>query len=248
MTGTLAGRVAVVTGGVNGIGRAFARRLAEDGADVAILDLEDGAEAVAELEARGRRAFATRCDVSKPDDVARAAREVEAALGAADVLVNNAGIYPVISFDDLDFEAWRHVLAINLDGSFLTIRAFAPKMRERGWGRIVNVSTAALWVPLTDFTAYLASKAGLIGLTRGLASELGPDGVTVNAIAPGLVRTEHVVAGPQLGWFDQVVAQQSIKRAEVPEDLVGTLSFLCSEDAAFLTGQTLSVDGGFVRL
>ena len=248
MTRGLHGRIAVVTGGVTGIGRAFARRLAEDGADVAILDLEDGTATVGELEALGRRAIAARCDVSLPEQVEAAARAVESELGPVDILVNNAGIYPVISFDDLDYEAWRRVLAINLDGTFLTIRAFAPGMRERGWGRIVNVSSGAFWVPLTDFTAYLASKAGVIGLTRGLASELGPHGITVNSIAPGLVRTEHTLAGPQREWFEPIVAQQSIKRAEVPEDLVGTLSFLCSEDAAFVTGQTLSIDGGFVRL
>jgi NAD(P)-dependent dehydrogenase (short-subunit alcohol dehydrogenase family) len=245
---TLAGKVAVVTGGVNGIGRAFARRLAEDGADVAILDLDDGVEAVEELEALGRRAHATRCDVASPEQVADAAREVQDELGPADILVNNAGVVPVIPLDELDFEAWRHVLSTNLDGAFLTIKAFVAGMRERGWGRIVNVSSGAFWVPLTDFTAYLASKAGLIGLTRGLASDLGPFGITVNAIAPGLVRTERILAGPQAGWFEPIVAQQAIKRAEVPEDLVGTLSYLCSEDAAFVTGQTISVDGGLVRL
>jgi NAD(P)-dependent dehydrogenase (short-subunit alcohol dehydrogenase family) len=248
LTRGLDGRIAVVTGGVNGIGRAFARRLAQDGADVAIVDVADGDEAVAELEGFGRRALAVRCDVSAPEQVAETARVVAAELGTADVLVNNAGVYPVIEFDRLDWEAWRRILSINLDGAFLTVKAFAPGMRERGWGRIVNVSTGAFWVPLSDFTAYLASKAGLLGLTRGLASELGPHGITVNSIAPGLVRTESTLAGPQAAWFETIVARQSIKRVEVPEDLVGTLSFLCSDDAAFITGQTLSVDGGFVRL
>jgi NAD(P)-dependent dehydrogenase (short-subunit alcohol dehydrogenase family) len=246
--GRLAGRVAVVTGAAAGIGRACARRLAQDGADVAVLDVSDASAAVSELEAMGRRAFATRCDVSSPEQVAAAASETEGQLGAVDILVNNAGIYPIRSFDDLDFDEWRRVLSINLDSMFLTIKAFAPGMKARGWGRIVNVSTGAIWVPIPNFTAYMASKAGVIGLTRGLASELGPHGITVNSIAPGLVRTENTLAGPQAGWFDGIVAQQAIKRAEEPEDLVGTLSFLVSEDAAFFTGQTLSVDGGFVRL
>jgi (S)-1-phenylethanol dehydrogenase len=246
--GRLAGKVAVVTGAATGIGRSFARRLAEDGADVAILDLALANGIASEIEAVGRRAFAALCDVSSPDQVASAARETEERLGPVDILVNNAGIYPVTSFDDLDFVEWRRVLAINLDGTFLTIKAFAPGMKARGWGRIVNVSSGAFWVPLADFTSYLASKAGVLGLTRGLASDLGPYGITVNAIAPGLVRTEHTLAGPQADWFEPIVAQQSIKRAEEPDDLVGTLSFLVSEDAAFITGQTLSVDGGFVRL
>ncbi len=244
----LAGKVAVVTGAVEGIGRAYARRLAQDGADVGILDVASGDEAVAEIEALGRRAHAAVCDVSSPDDVRAAAAEMLERLGKVDILVNNAGVYPVTSFDDLAFDEWRRVLAINLDGTFLTIKAFAPGMKERGWGRIINVSSGVFWVSVSDFSAYMASKAGVIGLTRGLANDLGQHGVTVNAIAPGLVRTEHVLSGPQAAWFDPIVAQQAIKRAEEPEDLVGTLSFLASDDAEFITGQTLSVDGGFVRL
>jgi NAD(P)-dependent dehydrogenase (short-subunit alcohol dehydrogenase family) len=244
----LTGKVAVVTGAVNGIGRAYARRLAEDGADIGILDVANGDEVVAEVEALGRRAFATTCDVASPEQVDAAAAAILERLAKVDILVNNAGIYPVTSYDDLDFAEWRRVLGINLDGTFLTIKAFAPGMRERGWGRIVNVSSGVFWVSVADFSAYMASKAGVIGLTRGLANDLGPYGITVNAIAPGLVRTENTLAGPQRDWFDPIVSQQAIKRAEEPEDLVGTLSFLVSEDAAFVTGQTLSVDGGFVRL
>ncbi len=246
--GRLMGKVAVVTGAANGIGLAFARRLAHDGADVAILDLEPGNDVVTELTALGSRACAVQCDVSSPQQVDAAATNVQEQLGPVDILVNNAGIYPVIGFDDLDFDAWRRVLAVNLDGTFLTIRAFAPGMKARGWGRIVNVSSGVVWVSTPDFTSYIASKAGVIGLTRGFASDLGAYGITVNSIAPGLVRTEHTLAGPQAAWFEPIVAQQAIKRAEEPDDLVGTLSFLVSDDAAFLTGQTLSVDGGFIRL
>jgi NAD(P)-dependent dehydrogenase (short-subunit alcohol dehydrogenase family) len=246
--GRLAGKVAVVTGAVNGIGRAYARRLAEDGADVGVLDLDDGRAVVAEIEALGRRAFAVRGDVSSPDDVRRFAAEVAAALGPVDILVNNAGIYPITPLHELNFTEWRRVLSVNLDGTFLMIEALAPGMRERGWGRIVNVTSGAFWVSLPEFTSYIASKAGVIGLTRGLASDLGPYGVTVNAIAPGLVRTEHTAAGKQAEWFEPTADQQAIHRVEEPADLVGVVSFLASDDAAFMTGQTLSVDGGLVRL
>jgi NAD(P)-dependent dehydrogenase (short-subunit alcohol dehydrogenase family) len=246
--GRLAGKVAVVTGAVNGIGRAYARRLAEDGADIGILDLEAGDGMVREIEALGRRAFAARGDVSSRDDVQRFAGQVSNALGPVDILVNNAGIYPITPLEDLDFTEWRRVLSVNLDGTFLTIEAFAPGMRDRAWGRIINVTSGAFWVAMPEFTSYIASKAGVIGLTRGLASDLGAHGVTVNAIAPGLVRTEHTAAGRQAEWFEPMSAQQAIHRVEEPADLVGAVSFLASDDAAFLTGQTLSVDGGLVRL
>ena len=246
--GRLAGRVAVVTGAVTGIGRAYARRLAEDGADIGVLDVADGEGVVGEIEGLGRRAFAMRGDVSSPEDVRRFATEAAAALGAVDILVNNAGIYPITPLDELDFTEWRRVLSVNLDGAFLMIEAFAPGMKERGWGRIINVTSGAFWVSMPEFTSYIASKAGVVGLTRGLASDLGPHGVTVNAIAPGLVRTEHTAGGKQAEWFEPMAAQQAIHRVEEPADLVGAVSFLASEDAAFITGQTLSVDGGLVRL
>ena len=246
--GRLAEKVAVVTGAVHGIGRAYAWRLAEDGADVGILDLEPGDGLVRDIEALGRHAFAARGDVSSRDDVQRFAGQVSNALGPVDILVNNAGIYPITPLEDLDFTEWRRVLSVNLDGTFLTIEAFAPGMRDRGWGRIINVTSGAFWVAMPEFTSYIASKAGVIGLTRGLASDLGQHGVTVNAIAPGLVRTEHTASGKQAEWFEPMAAQQAIHRVEEPADLVGAVSFLASDDAAFLTGQTLSVDGGLVRL
>jgi NAD(P)-dependent dehydrogenase (short-subunit alcohol dehydrogenase family) len=246
--GRLAGKVAVVTGAVHGIGRAYARRLADDGADIGVLDLADGEGVVHEIEALGRRAFAARGDVSSPDEVQRFAGQVSNTLGPVDILVNNAGIYPITPLEELDFTEWRRVLSVNLDGTFLAIEAFAPGMRDRGWGRIINVTSGVFWVAMPAFTPYIASKAGVIGLTRGLASDLGPYGVTVNAIAPGLVRTEHTAAGKQAEWFEPMAGQQAIHRVEEPADLVGAVSFLASDDAAFLTGQTLSVDGGLVRL
>jgi NAD(P)-dependent dehydrogenase (short-subunit alcohol dehydrogenase family) len=168
--------------------------------------------------------------------------------GRCDILVNNAGIYPVQGFEETSFELWRRVMSVNLDGVFLMCQAFLPGMRERGYGRVVNIATTIPWLAVSDFSAYCASKMGVIGLTRALASEYGPHGVTVNAAAPSLVRTATTEAGPQAQMFAGVAQAQAIKRTQEPEDMVGTIAFLASDDAAFTTGQTLVVDGGLVRL
>jgi NAD(P)-dependent dehydrogenase (short-subunit alcohol dehydrogenase family) len=247
-------KVAVITGGAKGLGQAFARRLAEDGVHIAIADLEPGDETVKLVREAGREALACHCDVSSPESVKALAKAVEQRFGRCDILVNNAGIYPNQSFDQMTFEDWRRVLSINLDGTFLASAAFAPDMKQRGWGRIVNLASSTFGSVVTGFVHYVASKGGIIGLTRALASELGPHGITVNAIAPGLTRSPGSLARsprPGLGSMEEefVLAAnaQAIKRGEVPEDLVGALSFLTSDDAAFITGQTINVDGGRVR-
>ena len=237
-------RVAVVTGSATGLGRAYARRLAAEGATVWVADLADGSETVALVEEDGGTAHAVRCDVTDPEDVARVAGRV----GRCDVLVNNAGVYPVVAFEAMALETWRQVLEVNLTGPYLTCRAFLPGMRERRYGRVVNIATTIPWLTVPDFSAYSASKMGVIGLTRALASEYGAHGVTVNAVAPSLVRTATTEAGPQAEMFDAVAHAQAIKRTQEPEDMVGTVGFLASDDAAFMTGQTLIVDGGLVRL
>jgi NAD(P)-dependent dehydrogenase (short-subunit alcohol dehydrogenase family) len=247
-------KVAVITGGAKGLGQAFARRLAEDGVHIAIADLEPGDETVKLVREAGREALACHCDVSSPESVKALAKAVEQRFGRCDILVNNAGIYPNQSFDQMTFEDWRRVLSINLDGTFLASAAFAPDMKQRGWGRIVNLASSTFGSVVTGFVHYVASKGGIIGLTRALASELGPHGVTVNAIAPGLTRSPGSLArSPRPGLasmeeeFVLAANAQAIKRGEVPEDLVGALSFLTSDDAAFITGQTINVDGGRVR-
>jgi NAD(P)-dependent dehydrogenase (short-subunit alcohol dehydrogenase family) len=244
------GKVAVITGAAAGIGQAYARRLADDGAKVVVADAQDGDATVRLVQTAGGSAVAVRCDVSEPAQVAALAQAVETQFGRCDILVNNAGIYPIQMFDEMTFADWRRLMAINLDAQFLTIKAFAPGMRQRRWGRIVNMASDTFLSNLTGFAHYIASKAGVIGLTRALASEFGEDGVTVNAIAPGLVRTPGTSGrrrrpGAATGdEFEAAASHQSIKRGLVPEDLVGTLSFLTSDDAAFITGQTLYVNGG----
>ena len=247
-------KVAVITGAANGIGQAFAKRLAEDGVHVAIVDIAPGSETVKMVEAAGRQALACQCDVTSQASVAAMAAEVQKKFGRCDILINCAGIYPQQAFEDMTFEDWRRVLSINLDSCFLASKQFVPGMKQRNWGRIVNMASSTLGSVVSGFVHYMSSKAGIVGFTRAMASELGPFGITVNAISPGLTRSPGTLARkPRPGMADMeaefnfAATMQAIKRVEVPEDLVGTVSYLTSDDAAFITGQTLNVDGGRVR-
>jgi len=247
-------KVAVITGGANGIGQAFAKRLAEDGVHVAVADIAPGADTVKMIEAAGRQALACQCDVTSPDSITAMAADVQKKFGRCDILINCAGVYPQRAFDDMTFEDWRRVLSLNLDSCFLASKQFVPGMKQRGWGRIVNMASSTLGSVVTGFVHYMSSKAGIVGFTRAMASELGAHGITVNAISPGLTRSPGTLARkPRPGMadmeaeFDFAAGMQAIKRVEVPEDLVGTVSYLTSDDAAFITGQTLNVDGGRVR-
>ncbi|HEY6702177.1 MAG TPA: SDR family NAD(P)-dependent oxidoreductase [Pseudolabrys sp.] len=247
-------KVAVITGAANGIGQAFAKRLAEDGVHIAIVDLVDGKGTVKMVEAAGRQALAVSCDVSSETSVTAMAKEVHGKFNHVDIVVNCAGIFPQKNFLEMTFADWRKVLSINLDGTFLVTAAFVPGMRARKWGRVVNMASSTLGSVVSGFAHYVASKGGIVGFTRALATDLASDGITVNAIAPGLTRSPGtLVREPRPGFktmddeFAAVAQMQAIKRVEVPEDLVGAISFLTSDDAAFMTGQTLNVDGGRVR-
>jgi 3-oxoacyl-[acyl-carrier protein] reductase/(S)-1-phenylethanol dehydrogenase len=244
MASGIANRIAVVTGGASGIGQAYARRLAEEGADVAIADLLPAGDTKWLVEKAGRRCFVQQCDVSREADVQAFAEAVTGHLGAASILVNNAGIYPMSAFLDMTAEEWHRVLTVNLDSVFYMCQAFVPGMKANGWGRIVNIASGTVIRPPEGMAHYVASKGAIIGLSRALAVELGKHGIVVNCIAPGLTATQTVLNSPQGEWLEARAGGRAIKRVEQPNDLAGPLIYLCSDDAAFFTGQTLLVDGG----
>jgi 3-oxoacyl-[acyl-carrier protein] reductase/pyridoxal 4-dehydrogenase len=237
-------RVAIVTGAAQGIGRAVADKLAQEGAKVVVVDRNgEGAEAVAS-ELGGR---AVAADVSQPGDVGRVLDEALSAFGKVDALVNAAAIVPFVAWDDLDFDEWRRIMSTNLDGVFLMTKAVERPMREAGYGRIVNIASNVVLAGTPNLAHYVASKGGVLGFTRAAARELGRYGITVNSVAPGLTETEGVMASPHREAFDFVVALQCIPRRGVAADIAPSVAFLCSEEADWVTGQMLVADAGMTH-
>jgi NAD(P)-dependent dehydrogenase (short-subunit alcohol dehydrogenase family) len=245
MSGALQGKVAIVTGGAQGIGRAIADRLAADGARIVIADLEGAEDAAADF-ADG---VGLTVDVSSEDDVARMAAETVERCGAIDVLVNNAGLYASLAmrpFEQIPVDEWRQVMDVNVLSMFLTCRAVVPQMREQGGGRIVNISSGTPFRGVPFVLHYVTSKGAIVALTRALAKELGNDEILVNCVAPGFTMSAGVQEHPEVieALRDVSIASRTIKRDMVPEDVVGAVAFLCGPESTFLTGQTMVIDGG----
>jgi NAD(P)-dependent dehydrogenase (short-subunit alcohol dehydrogenase family) len=246
-------KVAIVTGAGSGNGKALAMRLAQDGASVVIADLARFDTAAAEIaKATGARTLGLQVDVSSEQDAARMAAEAMKAFGRIDILINNAAIFSTLKlkpFEQIEAAEWRKVMDVNTLGVFLCCKACAPHMRAGGYGRIVNLASGAPLKGVPNFLHYIASKGAVIAMTRGLARELGKDGITVNSLAPGFTLSENVARQPEHVRSGEVTrGTRAIPRDEHPEDLVGAVSFLASDDAAFMTGQTLVVDGGSAML
>ena len=240
------GRVAIVTGAAQGIGRAIAVRLGQEGATVAVVDINEAGAAKA-AAAIGGKAFSVVGDIGDPDSVASLHKTVIGRAGQIDVLVNAAAIVPFVAWNDLTFEEWRRVMRVNLDGLYLMCRASSDLMRPRKYGRIVNICSNSIFAGTPNMAHYVASKGGVFTFTRALATELGGDRITVNAVAPGLTDTEGVQKTPHKDAFEFVEMLQAIKGRGKPEDIAPAVAFLASEDAHWITGQTLAVDAGMIR-
>jgi 2-hydroxycyclohexanecarboxyl-CoA dehydrogenase len=240
------GKVAIVTGAASGIGLATAKRLAREGARVAIWDLnEAGAQAAAaEINQAGQQAIASRVDVSRRDQVDAAVKEIHAKFGPIGILVNNAGMTLFRNFMEMDEETWDKVMTVNLKSMLVCTQAVLPDMIEAKWGRVVNVSSSSAQTGSARMSCYAASKGGVIAFTKALAQELAATGITVNNVPPGFVDTP-MLRGSDIGKVvDQVAAASPMKRAGQPEDMAAAIAFLASEDAGYITGHTLSVNGG----
>jgi NAD(P)-dependent dehydrogenase (short-subunit alcohol dehydrogenase family) len=237
------GRVALVTGAAQGLGQAIATALADRGARVIATDLTPPVETVEKI---GHLAQALRLDVTREDHWAAVA-ETARGLGGVDIVVNNAGYFPNRPIDDLDLKTWRKTIATNLDSHFLSVKQFLPGMRSKKWGRFVGISSNMVGLAIPGMSHYITSKMAIIGFMRGLANDVAGDGITANAVLPGLVNTP-ATAGFTEDQKRSTWEGQAIKRLGETRDITGAILFLTSNDASFITGQSIVVDGGQYRI
>lgn len=237
------GRTALVTGAAQGIGQAIALALAERGAQVIATDLNMPQETLNKI---GFTAHGFHHDVTKEEDWYSVFLKGQE-LGGIDIVVNNAGYFPNRPIDELDLATWRKTIATNLDSHFLSVKYFLPSMRKKKWGRFVGISSNMVGLTITGMSHYIATKMGIIGFMRGLANDVAADGITANSVLPGLINTLATATQPdkmkRATW-----EQQAIKRLGEPQDITGAVLFLTSDDASFITGQALVVDGGQYRV
>ncbi len=241
-------KVAIVTGGAKGLGRTFALKLAEEGAKVMVVtrkDMDNLRETVRQIEAAGGKADLFQADVAREEDTLAMARATADRFGRIDILINNAAIYDGIKrrpFYEIDLAEWDLVMSVNIKGAFLTTRAVFPCMKGQGYGKIINLASEVFFTGSQGFSHYVASKGGIIGLTRALAVELGPHNICINCVAPGFTDTEASRGLADVSRYD--TSKTPLRRLERPDDLSGAVLFLASGESDFITGQTLLVDGG----
>jgi NAD(P)-dependent dehydrogenase (short-subunit alcohol dehydrogenase family) len=243
----LAGKVALITGGRRGIGKAMALALGGAGAKLALADLESSDAAVAQARAQGIEAESFHCDVSNEAQVAQLEQDVIKRFGTVHILINDAGVALRKTLLDTTTEDWRRVIGVNLDGVFFVTRAFAPHMRKHKWGRIINMSSVMGHIATADRLAYCASKAGVLAMTRSLALDLGHDGITVVAISPGAVETDMTAALRADAAKNQAFMNLTpLKRWCQPEEIGELARFICSDGGSYITGTDIVIDGGWL--
>lgn len=249
----LEGKVAIITGGARNIGREYCLGMAAEGADLVVADIRDPSATVADVEELGRKAIGIEVDVSDEASVQRMVDETMSSFGRIDVLVNNAALYGDLEGGLLEMitaDYWDKVMAVNVKGPFLCCRAVLPIMRQQQSGSIINISSGTFWVGMVGSAHYITSKGAVIGLTRAVAREAGPANVRVNAVTPGFTMSQASLdlmgkMGGDESLADGITAGTALARREQPEDLVGPVVFLASDESAFMTGQTVNVDGGW---
>ncbi len=245
-TSRFSNRVAIVTGAAQGIGAATAQNLVDEGAQVVFADINE-ARATEKAIHAGNGSVGYGCDISQPESVGDLHEYVLKKFGKIDVLINAAAIVPFVPWSELDFDEWRRIMRVNLDGLFLMCKASSKAMQIGSYGRIVSICSNSIFVGTPNMAHYVASKGGVLTFSRALATELGTDKITVNCVCPGLTDTEGVQQTPHKNSFEFVEMLQSIKGTGTPRDIVPAICFLASEEAHWITGQALNVDAGMVR-
>lgn len=241
-------KVAVVTGAGQGFGQAIAVALAKTGVDIVSVDLGDSKATSRAVQRSGQRCEAVTADVSDPGTSEVLHTLLRKEFGRCDILVNNAGIYPNVAFDDVDFDLWKKVQEINLDSMFIVTKGVLALMKRGKSGRIVNITSNSIGLPIPGLTHYMASKMGVIGFTRGLSADVAEHGITVNAVGPTASKTPGGLEQINEHHIDQLAQSQAIKRPGSATDIVGTVLFLAGDSSGWVTGQTIMADGGLVRL
>lgn len=242
---TIQGKSIIVTGGAGEMGSAIARRLVGEGANVLIADVADGASLAAELSAKGPgKAIYQRTDVTLEAETQAMAATAIKEFGAIDALVNNAGLFTALPWDQLTLAEWKRRFEVNVEGIFLATKAVEPQMSKQHAGKIINIGSDTVWMGTPGFAHYVASKGAVLGFTRAIATELGPRGITSVYVSPTLLDTPGTRKSFMQGHFDFVLSHTPIGKFETPEDVTGVIVFLCSDDAAWINGSAINIGGG----